>query len=270
MKRSALLALCFVALTPAAFAENLDVVGTGDGIPVFKALGSAFTARNPDVAIGVPPSIHSSGGIREVGTDRAVLGRIARPLKKEEEELQLRMVPVFRVPAVFFTHPSVGIKSLTTEQLVGVFSGIVSNWREVGGADLRIKVVRREEIDSTLAVLRDTLPGWKEIKFNPDRSKLATSTQDAFASVRMVAGAIGFGPYTTDLSASGLKVIAINGIAPTDLQYPSAVTLSLIYRDTTVTKSALAFIEFIFTPAGRKVIIDNGAVPLARETKPAT
>lgn len=275
MKRSAFLALSsllasLLAFAPAASAENVEVVGTGDGIPVFKALSAAFTAKHPEIAIVVPPSIHSSGGIREVGTDRAILGRIARPLKKDEETLQLRTVPVFRVPVIFYTHPSAGIKSLSTEQLVGIFSGAVSNWREVGGADLRIKVVRREEIDSTLAVLRDTLPGWKELRFNPDRSKLATSTQDAFASVRAVAGAIGFGPYTADLVGSGLKVIAVNGIAPTDLRYPSAVTLSLIYRDATVTKSALAFVDFIFTPAGKKAILENGAIPLTRETKPAT
>ena len=275
MKRSAFLALSsllasLLAFAPAASAENVEVVGTGDGIPVFKALSAAFTAKHPEITIVVPPSIHSSGGIREVGTDRAILGRIARPLKKDEETLQLRTVPVFRVPVIFYTHPSAGIKSLSTEQLVGIFSGAVSNWREVGGADLRIKVVRREEIDSTLAVLRDTLPGWKELQFNPDRSKLATSTQDAFASVRAVAGAIGFGPYTADLVGSGLKVIAVNGIAPTDLRYPSAVTLSLIYRDATVTKSALAFLDFIFTPAGKKAILENGAIPLTRETKPAT
>ncbi len=270
MKRSALLALCLTAFAPMALAENLQVVGTGDGIPVFKALAASFTARTPDITVVVPPSIHSSGGIREVGTDRAVLGRIARPLKKDEEALQLRLVPVFRVPAVFFTHPSVGIESLSTEQLVRIFSGAVPNWRDFGGPDLRIKVVRREEIDSTLAVLRDTLPGWKELQFDPDRSKLATSTQDTFASVRSVPGAIGFGPYTADLGASGLKVIAINGVAPTDLNYPSAVTLSLIYRDATVTKAAFAFIDFIFTPAGRKAIIDNGAMPIARGTKPAT
>jgi phosphate transport system substrate-binding protein len=273
MKRSIFLAFSLLALqaaplpvlAPAAFAENIEVVGTGDGIPVFKALGAAFSVKKPDVTVIVPPSIHSSGGIREVGTDRAILGRIARPLKKDEEALQLHVVPVFRVPAVFYTHPAVGVESLSTEQLVGIFSGLVQNWREVGGSDLRIKVVRREEIDSTLAVLRETLPGWKELQFNPDRSKLATSTQDAFASVRTVPGAIGFGPYTADLGGSGLQVIAINGIAPTEVKYPSALTLSLIYRDTTVTKAARDFIDFAFTPAGRKAIIENGGVPVMRE-----
>ena len=216
----------------------------------------------------MPPSIHSSGGIREVGTDRAVLGRIARSLKTDEMTFGLQVVPVFRQPAVFFVHPSAGVKNLSPEQLVKIFSGLAMNWSEFGGADLRIKVVRREEVDFTLSVLRDTLPGWKDLQFNADRSKLATTTQDAIASVRSVPGAIGFGPFSADLDA-GLAVLLIDGVAPTDLKYPSAVTLSLIYRDAMVTKSALGFIDFIFTPKGKVIIRENGALPLARE-KPAT
>lgn len=270
MKISIVLALsCAVAFASGAYAEDLEVVGTGDGIPVLKALGSAYSSKNPDTTVIVPPSIHSSGGIREVGTDRAVLGRIARPLKTEEKAFGIQVVPVFRQPAVFIAHPSAGIKNLTADQLVGIFTGVTTNWRDVGGADLRIKVVRREEVDSTLAVLRDTLPGWKDLQFNPDRSKLATSTQDAFASVRSTAGAIGFGPFSSDLG-SGLIILRIDGIAPAEPKYPSAVTLSLIYRNATVTKSALNFIDFIFTPKGKTTIRDNGAIPVAREPKPAT
>jgi phosphate transport system substrate-binding protein len=270
MKHALLVAmLCAAALTSAAHAESLKIVGTGDGIPVFRALGAAFTAKNPDTTILVPPSIHSSGGIREVGTDREILGRIARPLKNDEKTLGLQVVPVFRQPAVFFAHPSTGVKNLSPEQLVKIFSGMAMNWQEFGGADLRIKVVRREEVDSTLSVLRDTLPGWKDLQFNPDRSKLATTTQDAIASVRTVPGAIGFGPFSADLDA-GLVVLHIDGVAPVDLKYPSAVTLSLIYRETTVTKPALGFIDFIFTPQGNAIIRENGAIPLAREPKPVT
>ena len=270
MKHSFLLALlCAVALAPTAQAESLKVVGTGDGIPVFRALGSAFTTKNPDTTILVPPSIHSSGGIREVGTDREVLGRIARPLKSDEKVMGLQVVPVFRQPAVFFAHPSTGVKNLTPEQLIKIFSGTAMNWHEFGGDDLRIKVVRREEADSTLSVLRDTLPGWKDLQFNPDRSKLATTTQDAIASVRTAPGAIGFGPFSTDLDA-GLVVLHINDVAPVDVKYPSSVTLSLIYRDITVTKPALGFIDFIFTPKGYAIIRENGAIPLAREPKPVT
>jgi phosphate transport system substrate-binding protein len=261
--------LCIVIWPPISQAAELAIVGTGDGMPVLKALGNAFSSENPDTQILVPPSIHSSGGVREVAGDRAVLGRIARPLKDEEKDFGIRVVPAFRQPAVFFAHKSAGVQTLTTDQLVKIFSGAVTNWRDVGGAELRIRVVRREEVDSTLAVLRDTLPGWKDLQFNPDRSLLATSTQDAFAAVRSNAGAIGFGPYSSDLESTYV-VLRVNDIAPTDTKYPSAVTLSLIYKDANLTIDANKFINFDFTSKGAKAIQNSGALPVARISKPTT
>jgi len=56
----------FVAL-PCVAAEKLAVVGTGDGMEILRAIGTAFTSENPGITIDLPPSIHSSGGIREGG-----------------------------------------------------------------------------------------------------------------------------------------------------------------------------------------------------------
>src|SRR5688500_15338332 len=168
------LALCStLAAVPCSAAEKLAVVGTGDGIEVLKAVGAAFTSGNPEITIDIPPSIHSAGGIKAVAQGDAIVGRIARPLKQDELQLGLRVVPVFRQPTVFFVHPSTKVENLTVAQLVNVFSGAVANWHQVGGDDIRVRVVRREEVDSSLTVLRDTLPGWKDLQFNKQRSKLA-------------------------------------------------------------------------------------------------
>jgi phosphate transport system substrate-binding protein len=257
------LAVCSaLAAVPASATEKLAIVGTGDGVEVLKALGAAFTSEYPDIAIDVPPSIHSAGGIREVSQGNATVGRIARPLKDNELDLDLRVVPIFRQPTVFFVHPSAKVRSLSVAQLADIFSGTVANWREVGGADLRVRVVRREEVDSSLAVLRDTLLGWKELKFNPNRSKLAVTTQEAFYSVEKNEGAIGFGPYSRDLDQR-FTVVRIEGVHPNEPAYPSAVTLSLIYRDATVTKAARRFIDFVFTEKAQDVVRDLGATPIA-------
>ncbi len=263
MKRVLLsLALCSaLAAVPCSAAEKLAVVGTGDGTEILKAVGAAFTSENPEITIDVPPSIHSAGGIRAVAQGDAIVGRIARPLKPDELGFGIRVIPIFRQPTVFFAHPSAKVKSLTADQLVGIFNGTVRNWNEVGGADLRVRVVRRETVDSSLAVLRDTLPGWKELQFDKNRSKLAVTTQEGFDSVQKNEGAIGFGPYSRDLDQR-FTVLRLNGISPTDPNYPSAVTLSLIYRDATVTKAARKFIDFVFTQKAQDVVRELGGVPV--------
>lgn len=263
MRAFFLIAFSLATALPEALADDLTVVGTGDGIPVLSALGRSFTSENPDGRIILPPSIHSSGGIREVGVGDAVLGRIARPLKADEKELGIRVIPIFRQPVVFYAHRSARIKDLSSDQLVKIFTNAVTNWRDVGGADLRIRVVRREESDSTLAVLRDTQRGWSNLQFNVDQSRLALSTQESFDVVRSTTGAIGFGPFSYNLR-SDFIVIRVNGVSATNPTYPSAVTLSLIYRDANVTKQAFRFIDFIFTPKGKNIIKENGGIPVAR------
>ena len=91
---------------------------------------------------------------------------------------------------------------------------ICASGRECGGADIKVKLVRREEADSTLQVLRATLDGWSELKLT-SRSKMALTTQEAVETVRGVAGTIGFGPYSRPLDAD-TNVLKINGRAPTD------------------------------------------------------
>lgn len=249
---------CAVILGSSAAAEELPVVGTGDGIPVLQAVAEAFTAENSETKVLVPPSIHSSGGIRAVIGGRAVLGRIARPLNEAEKREGLITTPIFRQPAVFYTHPSSGVTQLSVGQVTKIYTGEITNWNEVGGPDLRIKVVRREEVDSTLAVFRQTLPGWKELQFL-ERSKLATTTQDAFDTVQTVHGAIGFGPYSLDLDER-VTVLSLDGHKPAALEYPSAVTLSIIHREATITNAAAQFLDFFFTPKAQEIVRQQGAI----------
>src|SRR5882757_4509048 len=128
-------------------AADLSVVGTGDGIDLLRALGAAYTAAHPDTNVIVPPSIGSGGGIAAVGSGKEVLGRIARPLSDSEKEAGLVATPVFRLPSAFFVHRSAGVDRLTSAQLADIYRGKVTNWRDVGGADARVRVVRREDQD---------------------------------------------------------------------------------------------------------------------------
>lgn len=241
-----------------AMAEPLNVPGTGDGIEMLRGLAAIFTADHPDTIVNVPPSIGSGGAIAGVGSGKEVIGRVARPLTGAELDQGLIYAPIARIPSVFVTHPGVGVSNLTAAQLVGIYSGEITNWNEVGGTDLRIKVVRREEKDSTLLVLRATMPGWDKLVLTP-RSKTAVTTQDALDSVRDVEGAIGFGPYSTQMR-SVMTVLAIDGRFPTEAGYPSAVELALIYKNGTVTPDARKFVEFARSDKARQLIRNMGGI----------
>lgn len=249
-----------LALAPArASADQLSVVGTGDGIEILKALGSAFNRMESSAEIAIPPSIGSGGGVAAVGAGKARLGRVARRLTEAEQARGLIYTPIARLPSAFFVHPAAEVRDLSAAQLAGIYAGGVTNWKEVGGADLRIRVVRREEADSTLLVLRNSMPGWRDIIIT-ERSKLASSTQEAIETVRLVEGAIGFGPFTHIL-AQGSVVLTVDGRHPTDRTYPSSAELAFIHRDATLTRDAKMFIAFARSASARSIISALGALP---------
>jgi phosphate transport system substrate-binding protein len=240
----------------------LEIVGTGDGIDLLRAVGASFMEQNKSVRVEVPPSIGSGGGIAAVGSGKAVLGRVARKLSDAEAASGMIYKPIARLPSAFFVNPSAGVSGITSAQLLAIYSGQATNWKELGGADLRVRVVRREDQDSTLTVLRDSMPGWHDLAIT-EKSKTATSTQEAVETVREVVGAIGFGPYSKPLE-QGLTVLRIDGRHPMDAEYPSSVVLALIYMNATQNPDALAFIKFMDTPQVREIVTSLGSVPVQR------
>lgn len=245
-----------------AFAAGFAIVGTGDGMEMLHAVGVVFSTEHPDIPVTVPPSIGSGGAVAAVGADRNVLGRVARPLKDTEKEQGLETTPIMRIPSAFFVHPSAGIGALSAQQVTDIYAGRIDNWKEFGGPDLKIKIVRREDADSTLSELRATMPGWKDLAIT-SRSKMAMTTQEAIESVRTVEGAIGFGPYSTALE-QGTMIVSVDGKHPTDPLYYSAVTLALLHKPSTLTPDAKSFVEFTRSARAQGLFRKMGGVPVSQ------
>ena len=258
-KTMVILALWAMATPSTSWSDEIAIVGTGDGIDILRELTSSYNSAAESVQFTVPPSVGSGGGIAAVGSGTAILGRIARGLTEAELTRGIVPTPIARMPSAIFVHPSAAITALTAEQLRDIYAGKITNWREVGGADQRIRVVRREEADSTLVVLRGSMPGWRDLEIT-DRSKLATSTQETTETVRTVEGAIGFGPFTRTLEET-VVVLRIDGKYPTDPAYPSSAALALIHLGRTVTAEAQDFLRYAQSPTARNIISRFGAVP---------
>lgn len=255
------LVVLMLTSSAALSAEELSVVGTGDGIEMLQAVAARFRQMEPSIEVRIPPSIGSGGGIAAVGSGAARLARVARPLSDAERARGLAYVPVAKIPSAFFVHPSAGISRLDTVQLAAIYSGQISNWKEVGGMDIRIRVVRREDADSTLTTLRANMPGWKNLEIT-ERSKTAVSTQEAVESVRLTDGAIGFGPYSKILDI-GTTVLEIDGHHPSQPGYPSTGELAYVYRPEGLPNDVSKFIAFSRAGEAAEIIRSYGALPAA-------
>ena len=135
MKRLVLCALV-VVLSTAGFAaaeDKVNLCGTGDSQELLRTLGTAFEKANPGVAVVVPDSVGSDGGIKAAATGECDFGRVARALKDEEKPLNLTYKVIAFSPVMIVVDPAAGVTDLSSAQLVKIFSGKVTTWTEVGG-----------------------------------------------------------------------------------------------------------------------------------------
>lgn len=253
------LMLPFAAGSAQAATENLTVVGTGDGMSILRSIGTAFSAENPDVAVSVPASIGSGGGIKAVGADKYVLGRVARGIKDKEAHLGLSYLPIARIPVVFFVNKSAGVSNLTAQQISDIYAGKITNWSEVGGNDAKIRVVRRGDGDSSLKVLKKTFPGFGDIEITK-RAKEALTTQENVETVETKKGTIGFGPYADALNGN-VRILMVGGVSATDAGYPSTGVLALIFKDKSKKGNVARFLEFASSAAAHGAIKDANGLP---------
>jgi len=251
--------LAFVLASGPVKAAEVAIPGTGDGVAVLEAIGKAFTQKE-NVEVKVPQSIGSGGAVKAVGEGHAILGRVARGIKDKEKDYRLEYKAIFEIPTVIFVNKGVSVDNLTEQQVVEIFSGRISNWKEVGGDDAAITVVRREDKDSSLNNLRKTFPGFQDIEFTKE-STLAEKTFIMTAQIANRPNSIGFGPLDVAL-ANDLKVIAINGKQPADTDYPYFGTIGLVYKTSNLDDVSRRFLEFATSEDAKAPIISAGGRPV--------
>lgn len=262
MKTSTMILVSAVAILTVSFpvmAEEISIVGTGSGMSILQAIGDSFSRDNPGVTIDVPPSIGSGGGIKAVGRDENILGRVARPIKESEQGYGLSYVPIAKMPIVIFANKSVGIDNLTEEQVCKIYDGSITSWKDAGGKEERIRVVRREDGDSSLSVLRESFPGFSNLAIT-EKSKTTFKDSETLELVQSTAGSIGFGTYA-DARNYDVAILKISGKYPTESDYMYFGTLALIFKEGNKTGNIQKFVDFADSKAANKAIESAGGIP---------
>ncbi len=251
--------VCLVGFVSTALAEEITIVGTGSGMVILNAIGEAFSQHNPGMTINVPDSIGSGGGIKAVGKDKYVLGRVARDIKENEKSYGLNLVPVAKIPIVFFVNKSVTVHNLSIQQVLDIYKGTIANWKEVGGDDAKIRVVRREEDDSSLEVLKKSFPGFKDITVT-SRSKMTLSDSETVTTIEKTTGAIAYGAYA-NASHADVNILKIDGKNATAPDYPYVGMLALIFKEKNYNGNIKIFVEFATSEAADEAIKEVGGTP---------
>ena len=162
----------------------------------------------------------------------------------KDNGVELEMVPIGSDAFVFIVNDSNPVNNITIEQIRGIYSGEIKNWKELGGKDIPIAAMRRNKNSGSQTAL-EKLMGDTPIK--PDYTTLFGSPI-GFSFRYYVTGMLGEG---------GVKILTINGIAPTaetiaDGSYPVAGNIYAIYRKGETNENVQKAIDFMLSPEGAR------------------
>jgi phosphate transport system substrate-binding protein len=234
---------------------------------ITRLLAKAFEKENQTITMDIPGSIGTKGAIKAVTDGAITLGLISRSLKEEEKNLGLVEHPYARVAIIVGVHSNVQEDTITTQELIEIFKGTRTTWKDGNP----IIVQAREKSDSGFLVLQAALPGFKEVYAESHEAKRWTlyfNDQDANRALSNTPYAIG----VTDLGMVAtehlkVKALKLDGIAQDKERvlngtYPLSRTLSFIYRPEGLPDGAKRFLDFVTTEAGKKILQENGYLPL--------
>lgn len=263
-----LLAWCLLLLPAPALAQSgagprLVIPGTGDSMLLLRDLAGQFMRANPGVTVEVPDPIGSTGGRKSVQEGRATLGRVANSSPANEARIGLSYLDFALTPVVFAVHPSVvGVEDLSPEQALGVYSGKITDWSELGGQPGKIYPIARETGDSSWNRIREVLPGFRDIE--SPAGKVYYTTPEALRALEVHPGTIGFGPLAMYGSGQA-RILTLSGRQPLapgggKAGYPLFIALGLIWKGE-LGALERRFVEFAQGPEGARIIRRHSCIP---------
>jgi phosphate transport system substrate-binding protein len=256
--------LALAAAGPAV-AEELVIPGSGNPEHVLGELARAFNAQQTQHHVVVPPSIGTAGALREVGEGTARMGRVGRSLKPAERERGFTYVPLGRDAVVFVGGAGVTVNNVTRDQMVGAYSGKLTDWRELGGKPGPIRVVGREATDASRQVLDREIPGFASIQYH-EGVKIVHLDPHAIELLDRFPTSLGFlNRSALDAAKTRLVILSLDGVAPSPEnlkagRYPLWLEFGLIYKSAALTDAGRAFLQFIQSPAGSRIRQDHGVL----------
>lgn len=245
--------------TTAALSGTVSTDGSTSMEKVINSLGESFMAANKDVKFTYNPT-GSGSGIQAVTEGRCDIGLSSRALKDDEKASGLVETMLAYDGIAIVVSPENPVSDLDVDTIAKIYTGEITNWKDVGGDDAEIVLIGREAGSGT----RD---GFESITGTKDacayRQEL-TSTGDVINTVSQNPNAIGY----ASLSAVGesVKALTVGGVMATeatvkDGSYVVQRPFVLVTKEgTELSSAAQAFFDYVISPEVAGIIANAGAV----------
>ena len=259
--------------------EYPHVDGSTSMLPLSRALMMASTGVSAQEAELRISHSKTTLSFYALVSGEADLLLVARPAQEafdyaEDMGVELEMRPIGVDALVFLTSDKNPVDSLTQQQAVGIYTGAITNWKEVGGADAEIVAYQRNETSGSQVMMENVVMDGQPMTDAPVeyRPSEMGALVDEVASYRNSADAIGYSVYyyvTEMYLREGVKLLAIDGVAPSNEtiasgEYPyTQYSYAVIRKDEREDSPARQLFDFLTTPEGKALMAAQGYVPAA-------
>lgn len=245
---------------PAKLTGTVSTDGSTSMEKVIGALGEAFTDANSDVSFTYNPT-GSGSGIQAVQEGRCDIGLSSRALKDAEKAAGLTETILCYDGIAMIVNPENPVEDLTLEQIAAIYTGEVTNWSEVGGADAEIVLIGREAGSGTRSGFEELVDVVDKCLYRQELS----STGDVITTVAQNPGAIGYASLASVKDT--VKAVKVDGVAPSeatvkDGTYAIQRPFVLATRtDAPLNDAAQAFFDYVTSADANEIIVAAGVVP---------
>ena len=232
---------------------------------VIGNLSEQFMQDNPNVKVTYDAT-GSGTGIESVAAGSCDIGLASRALKDEEKAKNLEEKTIALDGIAIIVNKDSKLSDISLDDVTKIYTGAVSNWKDVGGDDAEIAAIGREAGSGT----RD---GFESITGTKDACKYSqelTSTGAVIEAVKNSPNAIGYASFSAVEGQDGIKALTVNGVECTEdnisngkyvIQRPfNLITL----KGKDLSTQAKAFFDYASSKDASKLIEKAGAVPTAK------
>ena len=245
---------------PAALSGTVATDGSTSMEKVIGALGEAFMEANSGVNFTYNPT-GSGSGITAVSEGRCDIGLSSRALKDSEVASGLVGTVLAYDGIAVIVNPANTVEDLDIETIAKIYTGEITNWSEVGGADAQIVLVGREAGSGTRS-------GFEELTETVDKCQYRqelTSTGDVITAVAQNPDAIGYASLAS--VKDSVKALKVAGVTPSEETVKDGTYLIqrpfvLVTKEgVALSPVAQAFFDYATKGQANDIITASGVVP---------
>jgi len=253
-------------------AVSVTIKGSDTVLPLAQKEAEELMKTNSDVSVTVVGG-GSGVGITAMIDGTTDIAMASRDLKTEEKmkfadkKVDIEEVIIAYDALTVIVNPANTVSKLTREQLEGIFTGAIKNWKEVGGADGKIVAYSRESSSGTYEFFKDEVMGKKNYATDILNLPATGAIVQAVGQTKGAIGYIGLAYETKEVKQlavsydQGKTFVEPTVASAKDKSYPISRPLFYMFNKVNAAK-VKTIVDYALSAEGQKIVSEVGYIPL--------